>query len=81
MQTGKLNRLTNSGWIQRTADRREKRRSRRGLVAKQEIPQKDLELRAAEPEEAHDNLAHLDQGEQSDRNSTKSDEAEGRAAS
>ena len=81
MHTGKLNRLIIPGWIQRAAERRERRRSRRVLVAKHEVPQTVVELHPAEPNEEPDDLTHLDQGEQSDGDPTKDDGAEGGAVS
>ena len=63
MQTGKLNRLPQLGWIQRAAERRERRRSRRALDAKPAVPQTDVVMHPAEPEAEHDSVIDLeDQG-------------------
>ena len=60
MQTGKLNRLPQLGWIQRAAERRERRRSRRALDAKPAVPQTDVVMHPAEPEAEHDSVIDLE---------------------
>ena len=81
MYTGKLNRLNHLGWVQRAAERRERRRSRGALDVKPAVHQADVVPHTADPEAETVDFAHLDQREQSDSEPTKDDEVEGYAAS